>query len=153
MVVCCTTLHRYLQKESLSLISFCDIFYVIAVLGSDQQFLLALKNGLAKSVHLDDKLIKFDEVGVKAFAARMPDILRQAGFKGIMLEILASFCSGLEVVYQNLLQTPHQLTGEEYEVKARVHLGFQAVQIFGTVNITASIKQIVSMFHSMLTRP
>ena len=55
-------------------ISFCDAFYVIAVLGSDQQFLLALKNGLAKSVHLDEKLIKFDEVGVKAFAARMPDI-------------------------------------------------------------------------------
>ena len=106
--------------------------------------MLALKNGLAKSVHLDEKLIKFDEVGVKAFAARMPDILRQAGFKGIMLEILASFCSGLEVVYQNLLQTPHQLTGDEYEVKARVHLGFQAVQIFGTVNITASIKQMVS---------
>lgn len=106
--------------------------------------MLALKNGLAKSVHLDEKLIKFDEVGVKAFAARMPNILRQAGFKGIVLEILASFCSGLEVVYQNLLQTPHQLTGDEYEVKARVHLGFQAVQIFGTVNITASIKQIVS---------
>ena len=61
-----------------------------------------------------------------------------------MLEILASFCSGLEVVYQNLWQTPHQLTGEEYEVKARVHLGFQAVQIVGNVNITASIKQIVS---------
>ena len=120
------------------------LFYVIAVLGSDQQFLLAIKNGLAKSVHLDEKLIKFDEVGVQAFAARMPDILRQAGFKGIMLEILASFCSGPEVVYQNLLQTPHQLTGEEYEVKAHVHLGFQAVQIFGTANITASIKQIVS---------
>ena len=116
---------------------------------------MALKNGLAKSVHLDDKLIKFDEVGVKAFAARMPDILRHAGFKGIMLEILVSFCSGLEVVYQNLLQTPHQLTGEEYEVKTRVHLGFQAVQIFGTANITASIKQIVSYvpFYCILTRP
>ena len=106
--------------------------------------MLALKNGLAKSVHLDEKLIKFDEVGVKAFAAQMPNILRQAGFKGIVLEILASFCSGLDAVYQNLLQTPHQLTGDDYEVKARVHLGFQAVQIFGTVNITASIKQIVS---------
>ena len=70
------------------------IFYVIAVLGSDQQFLMALKNGLPKSVHLDDKLIKFDEVGVHAFAAQIPDILKQGGFKGIMLEILASFCSG-----------------------------------------------------------
>jgi len=36
------------------------------------------------------------------------------------------------------------LTGDEYEVQARVHLGFQAVQIFGTANITASLKQIVS---------
>ena len=36
------------------------------------------------------------------------------------------------------------MTGDEYEVKACVHLGFQVVQIFGTVNITASIKQIVS---------
>ncbi|XP_022805846.1 uncharacterized protein LOC111342986 [Stylophora pistillata] len=86
-----------------------------SVLSSDQQFLLALKNGLAKSVHLHEKLIKFDEVGVKAFAARMPNILRHAGFKGIVLEILASFCSGLEVVYQNLLQTPHELTGDEYK--------------------------------------
>ena len=92
-------------KRRAEVYSFCYVilFYVIAVLGGDQQFLLALKNGLAKSVHLDEKLIKFDEVGVQAFAARMPDILRPAGFKGIMLEILASFCSGLEVVYQNLL--------------------------------------------------
>ena len=101
---------------------------------------MALKNELAKSVHLDEQLIKFEEVGVKAFTARMPVILRQAGFKGIMLEILLFFCSGLEVVYQNLMHAPHQLTGEEYEVKAHVHIGFQVVQIFGTVNITASIK-------------
>ena len=47
-------------------------------------------------------MIKSDEVGVKAFAAQMPNILRQAGFKGIVLEILASYCSGLDVVYQNL---------------------------------------------------
>lgn len=40
----------------------------------------------------------------------------------------------------------HQLTGEEYEVKTLVHLGFQAVQImlFETVTTTASIRQIVS---------
>ena len=56
---------------------------------------MVLKNGLAKSVHLDERSIKFD---IKAFA----------------------------------------------ELKARVHLGFQAVQIFGAVNIKTSIKQIVS---------
>ena len=76
----------------------------------------------------------------------MPNILRQAGFKGIVQEIQASFCSGLEVVHQNLLQTPHQLTGDEYEGKARFHLGFQALQIFGTVNIILQLpsNQIVS---------
>ena len=99
---------------------------------------------MTKSVYFDEKSIKFDDVGVKAFATQIPDILRQAEFKGIILEILASVCSGLEVVYQNLLQTPHQLNGDEYEVKAPGNLGFQAVQIFGTVNITASIKQMVS---------
>ena len=128
------------------------LFYVRAVLGSDQQFLLALKNGLAKSVHLDEKLIKFDEAGVKTFAARMPDILRQAGFKGIMLEILASFCSGLEVIYQNLLQTTHQLTGEEYEVKAPVHLGFQ-VKYLELLILQPPSNKLCLMFHSMLTKP
>lgn len=114
---------------------------------------MALKNGLAKSVHLDEKLIKFDEVGVKAFAARMPDILRQAGFKGIMLEILASFCSGLEVVYQNLLQTPHQLTGDEYEVKARIHLGFKLSKYLELLILQPPSNKWCLMFHTMLTRP
>ena len=112
--------------------------------------MLALKNGFAKSVHLDEKSIKFDEVGIKAFAAQMPDILRQAGFKGIMLKILTSFCSGLEVVYQNLLQTPHQLTGDQYEVKARVHLGFQAVQTLELLILQPPLNKLCLMFHTML---
>ena len=111
---------------------------------------MALKNGFAKSVHLDEKSIKFDEVGIKAFAAQMPDILRQAGFKGIMLKILTSFCSGLEVVYQNLLQTPHQLTGDQYEVKARVHLGFQAVQTLELLILQPPLNKFCLMFHTML---
>ena len=119
------------------------IYFVIAVLGSDQQFLLALKKRLAKSVNLDDKTVKFDEVGVLAFAERMPEILKAAGFKGTLLEILCTFCKGLDGVYKNLLLTPHELTGDDYEVQARNQLGFQAVQIFGTANITASLKQIV----------
>ena len=47
-------------------------------------------------------------------------------------------------MYKNLLLTPHKLTGDDYEVQARIQLGFQAVQIFGTGNITASLKQIVT---------
>ena len=61
------------------------------------------------------------------------------------MEILCTFCKGLyDRVYRNLLHTPHDLTGDEYEVQARIHLGFQAVQIFGTANVTASLEQIVS---------
>ena len=75
---------------------------------------------------------------------RMPGILKAAGFKGTLLEILCTFCKGLESVYKNLLQTPHELTGDDYEVQARIHLGFQAEEIFGTGNITTSLKQIVT---------
>ena len=120
------------------------LIFVVAVLGSDRQFLLNLKKGLAKSVSLEEKTVKFDEVGVLAFGERMPSILKKSGFKGTLLEILCTFCKGLDRVYRNLLHTPHDLTGDEYEVQARIHLGFQAVQIFGTANVTASLKQIVN---------
>ena len=101
--------------------------------------MLNLKKGLAKSVNIEEKTVKFDEVGVLAFGETMASILKKSGFKGTVLEILCSFCKGLDRVYRNLLHTPHDLTGDEYEVQARVHLGFQAVQIFGTANITASL--------------
>ena len=41
---------------------------------------MALKKGLAKSVNLEGKTIKFDEVGILSFNERMPQILKQAGF-------------------------------------------------------------------------
>ena len=120
------------------------IHFVEAVLGSDHQFLLGLRKGLAKSVSLEEKTVKFDEVGVLAFGQRMPCILKETGFKGALLEILCTFCKGLDKVYKNFLNTPHDLTGDEYEVQARIYLGFQAVQISGTANLTASLKQIVT---------
>ena len=120
------------------------VHFVEAVLGSDHQFLLALKKGLAKSVSLEEKKVKFDEVGVLAFGERMPCILKETGFKGTLLEILCTFCKGLDKVYTNLLNTPPDLTGDGYEVQARIYLGFQAVQIFDTANPTASLKQIVT---------
>jgi len=70
-------------------------------------------------------------------------IIIKSWFKGILLEILCTFCKGLDRLYRNL-HTPHDLTGDEYEVEARIHLGFQAVQIFGTANVTATLKQIIS---------
>lgn len=113
-------------------------------MGSDRDYLLALKKGLAKSVHIEEKTIKFDEVGVLAFSERMPIILKEAGFNGIILETLCTFSRGLGKVFCNLLRTPQELTGDDYEAQARVYLGFQAVQIFGNTSITASLKQIVS---------
>ena len=104
---------------------------------------MALKKGLAKSVNLEGKTIKFDEVSVLSFGERMPQILKQAGFQGTLLEVLTTFCSGLDRVFRNLLQTPHKLTGDEYGAQSRV-LGFQAVQIFGSTSITASCQQIVT---------
>ena len=99
---------------------------------------------MAKSVNLEEKTIKFDEVGVLSFGERMPEILNQAGFQGTLLEVLTTFCSGLDKVFRNLLRTPHELTGDEYGAQARVLLGFQAIQIFGSTSITASCKQIVT---------
>ena len=113
-------------------------------MGSDQSFLLALKKGLAKSVNIDERTIKFDEVGVLAFPERMPSILSQAGFQGTLLDILTTFCSGLDKVLKNPLQTSHELTGDKYGALARVLLGFQAVQIFGSSCITPSLKQVVT---------
>ena len=45
--------------------------------------------------------------------------------------------------YKTYCPPPPTLTGEEYEVSARVLLGFQAVAIFGVKAITSSIKQAV----------
>ena len=78
----------------------------------------------------------------------MPCILKETGFKGgfkgSLLEILCTFSKGLDKVYKNLLNTPHDLRGDEYEVQARIYLGFQAVQIFGTAYLTASLERIVT---------
>lgn len=121
------------------------IFFIkTAIVGTDKLFLEALKKGLAKAVSLDDKTVKFDELGVLSFGERMPQILKQGGFGGTVLNILETFCTGLGAVYRNLLQTPTNLTGDRYESLARVHFGFPMVQIFGTLSVTASIKEIVA---------
>ena len=62
------TVEQYISLKFVS--SQIHIHFVEAVLGSDHQFLLALKKGLAKSVSLEEKTVKFDEVGVLAFGER-----------------------------------------------------------------------------------
>ena len=87
--------------------------------------------------------IKFDEIGVLSFGHKVPGILPPTGFQNFSLEVLVTFCSGLTEVFQNLLRPPTSLSGEEYEILARVLLGFQSVVIFGVKAITPSIKQAV----------
>ena len=66
---------------------------------------MALKKGLAKSVNVEEKTIKFHEVGVLSFGERIPEILNQAGFQGTLIEVLTTFCSSLDKVFRNLLRT------------------------------------------------
>ena len=82
---------------------------------------------MAKSVHNEEKTIKFDEVGVLAFSERMPFILKEAVFNGIILETLYFYSWSWQSVFRNLLRTPEELTGDDYEAQARVYLGFKAV--------------------------
>lgn len=87
--------------------------------------------------------IKFDEIGVLSFGHKVPGVLATSGFQNLSLQTLVTFCSGLTEVFQNLLRPPTTLSGEEYEILARVLLGFQSVVIFGVKAITPSIKQAV----------
>ena len=88
-------------------------------------------------------IVKFDEIGVLSFGQKIPNALPTTGFEYFTLNVLSTFASGLTDVFQNLLRPPPTLTGKDYEVLARVLLGFQAVIIFGVKAITPSIKQVV----------
>ena len=88
-------------------------------------------------------IVKFDEIGVLAFGQKIPTALPTTGFQYFTLNVLSTFASGLTNVFRNLLRPLPTLTGKDYEVLARVLLGFQAVTIFGVKAITPSIKQVV----------
>lgn len=98
---------------------------------------------LVRAINNDDKTIKFDEIGIKAFSQLMPQILEECGFSGVCLDVLKEFTSGLSRVYPALIDTPLSLSGEEFDRAARIYLGFQYITIFGTKAVTPSIKQIV----------
>ena len=81
----------------------------------------------------------------------MPCILKETGFKGTLLEILCTFYKGLDRVYKNLLHTPHDLSGGEYEVQACLYLGFQALQILQMLLLL--LRRSSLMLATLLTRP
>ena len=74
----------------------------------------------------------------------MPAILEEAGFRGSVLQILPTYCTGIGSVVTDLLQTPSDLTRDQFECNARLRLGFPTVAIFGTLSITPSMKQVVT---------
>lgn len=86
--------------------------------------------------------VKFDEIGALSFGLKIPETLSTAGFQNFTLDVLATFCSGLTEVFENLLRPNPTLTGKDFEILARILLGFQAVVIFGVKAITPSIKQV-----------
>jgi hypothetical protein len=114
------------------------------ITGSQEQWTDCLKN-VARFVKVENGHLtaKFDEIGVLQFGHKVPGLLATSGFQNFSLQTLVTFCSGLAEVFQNLLQPPTTLSGGDYEILARVLLGFQSVVIFGVKAITPSIKQVV----------
>lgn len=99
---------------------------------------------VARKVSTDKWDIKFDEHGLLAFYSEDPNLLKTAGFKGLCLDILTTFCRSLHDLFTVILYTPEDVTREVYDVQACILLGFNFVFIFGTHTVTATIKHLVS---------
>ena len=112
--------------------------------GSQKKWVQSLKQ-VARFVKIQNShlTVKFDEIGVLSFGQKIPTVLTGCGFKYFTLDFLSTFSSGLTDVFQTLPRASPTFTGKDYEILARVLLGFQAVVIFGVKAITPSIKQIV----------
>ena len=115
----------------------------VGVTGSQEKWVESLKH-VARYAKLENGrlTVKFDEIGVISFGQKIPGTLGTAGFHNFALDILVTFCSGLTEVFENLLRPQPTLTGKDFEILARILLGFQAVVIFGVKAITPSIKQV-----------
>lgn len=100
---------------------------------------------IARNTNNDNAVfkVKLSEAGVYAFCEISHELLQNAGFTGVTGEILGTFCHGLKEVFPLLMDTPEGLTGQQFECKARIRLGFQFPIIFGFRSVTATIKQVV----------
>ena len=75
---------------------------------------------------------------------KLPEVVSQAGFVGTTKEILTNFSANLSEVYSNLLHPDETLTREQYELKVRFMFGYPYTVMFGTNEVTPSMKQIVT---------
>lgn len=98
---------------------------------------------MARFVSTDGSKVKLSEVGIHSIGAKLPDVICEAGFKGVVKDVLVNFAANLTEVYHNLLLPDSTLTQEQYEIKARFLFGYPFTIIFGTKAVTPSIKQIV----------
>ena len=99
---------------------------------------------VARKVCLNSYDVTFDENGVLAFYEKAEKLLNNSGFSPLVTEIFVCFCNGLKKIFQWILNTPKELTKEEYEWQARVLLGFQFILIFGSETVTATVKELVA---------
>ena len=99
---------------------------------------------VARKVCLNSYDVTFDENGVLAFYEKAEKLLNNSGFSPLVTEIFVCFCNGLKKIFQWILNTPKELTREEYECQARVLLGFQFILIFGSETVTATVKELVA---------
>ena len=70
--------------------------------------------------------------------------MNNSGFSPLVSEILVCFCTDLKKIFQWILNTPKELTRQEYECQARVLLGFQFILIFGSQTVTATVTELVA---------
>ena len=70
--------------------------------------------------------------------------MNSSGFSPLLNKILVCFCTGLKKIFQWILNTPNELTRQEYECQARVLLGFQFILVFGSQTVTATVKELLA---------
>ena len=91
---------------------------------------------VARKVCLNSYDVTFDENGVLAFYEKAEELLNNSGFSPSVIKILVCFCNGLKKIFQWILNTPKELTRQEYECQVGVLLGFQFVP--------ATVKELVA---------
>lgn len=76
-------------------------------------------------------IVKYDKISALSFSLKIPETLTTGGFQNFTLDVLVTLCSGLTEVFENLRRPNPTLTGNVFEILARILLRFQAVVIFG----------------------